>query len=82
MEVAGYRLRERKKKGPERLLPLFWYQLPDDVLRELWRYTGRQRHRYGLRSGSGSGSWLWLRLPCPRVVAVVLGYSQRCNSCR
>ena len=56
MEVAGYRLRERKKKGPERLLPLFWYQLPDDVLRELWRYTGRQRHRYGLRSGSGSGS--------------------------
>ena len=48
MEVAGYRLRERKKKGPERLLPLFWYQLPDDVLRELWRYTGRQRHRYGL----------------------------------
>ena len=48
MEVAGYRLRERKRKGPERLLPLFWYQLPDDVLQQLYKYVPQKR--YALRS--------------------------------
>ena len=34
MEVGGYRLRERKEK-PERVLPVYWYQLPDDILQQL-----------------------------------------------
>ena len=38
MEVGGYRLRERKQK-PVRLLPLYWYQLPDDVLQQLYKYV-------------------------------------------
>jgi|EP01043_Picozoa_sp_COSAG02_P062986 hypothetical protein len=47
MEVGGYRLRERKEK-PVRLLPLYWYQLPDDVLQQLYKYVPQKR--YALRS--------------------------------
>ena len=46
MEVGGYRLRERKEK-PVRLLPLYWYQLPDDVLQQLYKYVPQKR--YALR---------------------------------
>ena len=47
MEVGGYRLRKRKDK-PERVLPLYWYQLPDDVLQQLYKYVPQKR--YALRS--------------------------------
>ena len=45
-----YSLRPRAPR-PERLLALYWYQLPDDVLRSLHRYAAAQtHHRYALRS--------------------------------
>ena len=47
MEVGGYRLRPRKRK-PERVLPLYWYQLPDDILQQLYLYV--TAHKYSLRS--------------------------------
>ena len=45
-----YSLRPRAPR-PERLLALYWYQLPDDILRSLHRYAAAaQTHRYMLRS--------------------------------
>ena len=51
MEVGGYRLRERKEK-PVRLLPLYWYQLPDSstciFAARCW-LPRRLAHRYETR---------------------------------
>ena len=45
----GYNLRPRRKRA-ERLLPLFWYRLPDDIL---WYIGQVQRSpRYPLRSSA------------------------------
>ena len=42
-------LRPRKRK-PVRLLELFWYQLPNDVLWNVGQVAAEPWHRYRLRS--------------------------------
>ena len=50
MENKGYMTLRPRKEKPERILKLFWYQLPNDVLYYLGK-NGQTGHvRYRLRS--------------------------------
>ncbi len=48
-KMRRYDLRPRKPK-PVRILPLFWYQLPADLLFHIGQLAAEQTCRYPLRS--------------------------------